>query len=85
MLPEMRMSNKQGFLGVPVVKNPLASAGNVQDASSVTWSGRFPGGGHGNSLQYSFLENPMDREAWKATIHWVTQSCTLLKPLNTHT
>ena len=38
------------------------------------WVGKIPGGGHGNSLQYSCLENPMDREAWWATIHWVAKS-----------
>ena len=70
----MRMSHKQGFLGVPVVKNPPASAGDVQDTSSVPGSGRSPGGGHGNPLQYSFLENPMDRGPWPATVQRVTKS-----------
>ena len=44
-----------------VVKNPPASAGDVRDAGSVPGLGRFPGGGHDNPLQYSCLENPMDR------------------------
>ena len=51
---------------VLVIKNPLAGAGDVRDESSVPESGRSPGGGHGNPLQYSCLENPMDRGAWQA-------------------
>ena len=47
-------------------------------------SGRFPGGGHGNPLQYSCLENPMDRGAWRARVHWVAKSQTWLKWLSTH-
>ena len=47
-----------------VVKNPSAKAGDVGDAGSIPRSGRSPGGGHGNPLQYSCLENPMDRGAW---------------------
>ena len=47
----------------PVVKNPPANAGDIRDASSTPGSGRSLGGGHGNSLQYSCLENPMDRGA----------------------
>ena len=46
-----------------VVKNPPANAGDVRDKGSVSGSGRSPGGGHGSPLQYSCLENPMDREA----------------------
>ena len=59
-----------------MVKNPPASAGNTGDASSIPGSGRSPGGGNGNPLQYSFLENPMDRGAWQATVHGVTKSQT---------
>ena len=74
-----------GHWGLPkvalVVKNPPASAG---DAGSVLVSGRSPGGGNGSPLQYSCLENPMDREAWWATVHGVTKSRTLLKRLSTH-
>ena len=47
-----------------VVKNPPASAGDVRDAGLILRLGRAPGGGHGKPLQYSFLENPMDRGAW---------------------
>ena len=56
------------------VKNPPANAGDVKDTGSVPGSGRFPRGGHGNPLQYSFLENPMDRGAWSAKVHKVAQS-----------
>ena len=47
-----------------VVKNLLANAGDLRDMSSIPGSGKSPGGGHGNPLQYSFLENSMDRGAW---------------------
>ena len=50
---------------VLVVKNPPANAGDIRDAGSVPGLERSPGGGHGNPLQYSCLENPMDREAWQ--------------------
>ena len=49
-----------------MVKNPLA---NARDAGSIPGSGRSPGGGHGNPLQYSCLENSMDRGAWQASVH----------------
>ena len=45
-----------------VVKNPPANAGGIRDASSIPGSGRSPGGGHDNPLQYSYLENPMEEE-----------------------
>ena len=45
---------------------------------------KSPEGGHGDWLQYSFLENPMDRGVWQATVHRITKSRTLLKPLSTH-
>ena len=49
-----------------VMKNSPASAGNLRDVGSTLGSGRSPGGGHSNPLQYSCLENPMDRGAWWA-------------------
>ena len=52
--------------------------------SSILGSGRSPGRGHGKSLQYSCLENLLDRGAWWATVHWVTKSQTWLKQLSTH-
>ena len=67
-----------------VVKNLPANAGNIRDLGSIPWSGRSPGGGHGNPLQYSCLENLMDRGAWQAIVHRVAQSQTLLKRLSTH-
>ena len=62
-----------------VVKNPPANAGDPKDAGSIPGLGRSPGGGHGNPLQYSCLENPMDGGAWWATVHRVTKSWTQLK------
>ena len=50
-----------------VVKNLPASVGDIRDVGSISELGRSPGKGNGNSLQYSCLENPMDREAWQAT------------------
>ena len=61
---------------VSVVKNPSANAGDRRDAGSVPGSARSPGGGRGHPLQYSCLENPMDREAWWAIIHVVAESTT---------
>ena len=57
-----------------MVKNPPANVGDVGDAGLMSGSGRFPGGGHGNPLQHSCLENPMDRGAWWATVHGVAKS-----------
>ena len=61
-----------------MVKNPSANAGDV---GSIPGSGRFPGGRHGNPLQNSCLENPMDRGAWRATVHGVAKSQTRLSNL----
>ena len=60
-----------------MVKNPPASAGDARDLGSITGSGRFPGGGNGNPLQYSCLGNPMDRGAWRAALDMTEQ-------MNTH-
>ena len=65
-----------------MVNNPLANAGDMRDAGLSPGSGRFPGGGHGNPLQYSCLENPIDRGAWQATVHRVAKSQTGLKQLS---
>ena len=67
-----------------MVKNPPANAGEVRDGGSIPGWGRSPGVGHGNPLQYSCLENPMDRGAWQATVHGVTKRRTRLKQLSTH-
>ena len=61
---------------VLVVKNPPANEGAARDTGSISSSGRSPGEGHGNSLQYSCLENLMDRGTWWATVHRVTKSRT---------
>ena len=63
-----------GFPGGAVVKNPPANAGDARDMGLIPGSGRSPGGGNGNPLQYSCLENPMDRGAWQATIYGVAKS-----------
>ena len=64
-----------------MVKNPPANAGDVRDAGSIPGSGRSPGGGNGNPLQYSCLENPTDRGAWQATVYRVTKIQTGLSML----
>ena len=65
-----------------VVKNVPANAGDARDASLIPASGRSPGEGNGNSLQYSCLENPLDRGAWRATVHRVTKNWKGLKRIN---
>ena len=62
-----------GFPGGSAVKNPPANAG---DMDTIPGSGRLRGGGQGNPLQYSCLENPVDRGAWLAIVHRVTKSQT---------
>ena len=56
-----------------MVKKPPFNAGDIRDAILIPGLGRSPGGGHGNPLQCSCLENPMDRGAWWAAVHRVTQ------------
>ena len=63
---------------VLVVKNSAVNAGDARDKCSIPGSGRSPGGGHGNPLQYSCLEHSMDRGAWWATVHGVTKRWTRL-------
>ena len=72
----------KGFPGGSLGKELACNAG---DAGLIPESGWSPGGGHGNPLQYSCLENPVDRGAWWATVHSVTKSQTRLKRLSTHT
>ena len=64
---------------VLVVKNPPPSAGDIRDTGLIPGSGKSPGGEHGNPLQYSCLENPIEKGAWQATVHGVTKSLTQLK------
>ena len=54
-----------------MVKNLLGNSGEAREADLIPGSGRSPGGRHGNPLQYSYLENPMDRGVWQTTVHRV--------------
>ena len=66
-----------------MVKNLPTSAGDIRDMGSIPGSGRSPGGGHGNLMQYSCLENPMGRGAWWAMVLGLAKSWTQLKLLST--
>ena len=66
-------SDGRDLSSVSKVKNLPANAGEAEDLGSILWSGKSPGGGNGNPLQYSCLGNPMDRGAWRATVHGVTK------------
>ena len=68
-----------------MVKNIPANAGDIRDVVLILGLGRFPERGHDNLLQYSCLENPMDRGTWQAIIHRITKSQTQLKQLGRHT
>ena len=57
-----------------VVKNPPANSGDIRNVGSTPGWGRSPGGGHRNPFQYSCLENPMDKGAWRATVHRIAKS-----------
>ena len=63
----------RAFQVAPVVKNPPTDARDIEIMGSIPGSGRSPGGGNGNPLQYPHLEKPMDGEAWWATVHGVTK------------
>ena len=67
-----------------VVKNLPANAGDIRDAGLILRSGRSPGGGHGNPLQSSCLENPLDRGAWQATVHGTAKRLTRPNRLSMH-
>ena len=69
---------------VLVPKNLPANAGDIRDAELIPGLGRSPGGGYGNPLQYSCLENPMDDRAWRAIVHRVAKSQIQLRQLSTH-
>ena len=66
-----------------LVKNPPVNAEEIRETGSIPGSGRSPGEGNGNPLQYSYLEEPIDRGAWRAIVHGVTKNQTWLKQLNT--
>ena len=76
-LPARRVSQE-----AIVVNTPSATAGDLRDTGSIPGSGRSPGGGHGDPLQDSCLENPIDTGAWQASVQRVTQSQTRLKQLS---
>ena len=69
---------RKGFPGGAMVKNPPANEGDVRDLGAISESGRSPGAGHGNPLQQSYLENPMDRRAWRTVVHCIAKSQTQL-------
>ena len=75
---------QQASQGALAVKHPLANAGGTGGTLWIPGLGRSPGGGHGNLLQYSCLENSTVRGAWLATVHGVSQSQTWLNRLRTH-
>ena len=69
--------------GASQVKNPPPSAGDLRDLGLIPGSGRSPGEGNGNPLQYSSLENPMDRGLWRAMVPGVTKGQRQVKQLST--
>ena len=74
VVAKVKAPNDSGASHVtPVVKNLPANAGNIGDPGSAPGWARLPGGGRGDPLQDSCLENPMDREAWKVTVHGVAK------------
>ena len=73
-----------GFPGGASGKEPICQYRKCKRFSSIPGSGRSPGGGHGNALQYSCLENPMDRGAWQDMVHRVAKSWTHLNWLSMH-
>ena len=77
-------SNKQGLPRYPVVKNLPANERAAGDVSLIPGWGRSSRGGNGNPLQYSCLKNPLDRGAWRATVHRVTKSRKWPKQMNTN-
>ena len=72
------------FPGDSVVKNLPANAGDTRDTGLTPGPGRSPGVGNSNPLQYPCLEEPMDREAWRASVHRTANSLTQLSRLSTH-
>ena len=77
------MNSLVGFTGGTVIKNLPVNAGDTRDMGSIPGSERSPGVGNGNPLQYSCLENPMDKGDWQATVHRVSES-NVTKHARTH-
>ena len=80
------ISNDTWFYGLPrwfIGKESAYNERDIGDVGSIPGSGRFPGRGHGNRLQYSCLENPTDRGAWKAAVHRARKRQKQLKQLST--
>ena len=75
----VKLKTIRGFPSGASGKEPTCNAGDIRDVGSIPGSERFPRAGHGNPLQYSCLENPMDRGAWQVTVRGVTKSQTRLK------
>ena len=77
---EIKLVDPKGNQGssqvVLVINTLLANARDIRDSDSIPGSGRSPGGGNGNPLQYSSLENPMERGAWWATVHGFAKNWT---------
>ena len=67
-----------------MAKNPPVNAGDTGDVGSISGLGRFPGEGNGNPLQYSCLENSVDRGAWRAAVHGVTKELDTIEQLTLH-
>ena len=74
----------KAFQVVLVVKNPPANAGDIRDSGSIPGLGRSPGVGNGNLLHYSYLENSMDRGAWWAAVHEVSNELDMTERLSFH-
>ena len=74
MISPLCMILTDRFPGGSVVKNPPTNAGDIRDESSICGSGKSSGGGYGYPFQFSCLENSMDREAWRATVHGVAKT-----------
>ena len=84
ILEEIKGCYPQGFPGGTTVENPPANVGDAGDSGLIPRLGRSPGVPNGNPLQYSCLENSMDRGAWMATVHAVAESQTRLTPACKH-
>ena len=84
ILVHIRVSGLRQYLMISISLNPPANAGDIRDAGFILGLGRSPGGRHGNPLQCSCLENPMDRGVWWVTVHGVTKNWTQLRWLSMH-